>query len=75
MLSGLVGLLNISTVQPLAVYFVSENRIFQSPDLYTLLSNRLVRLASSVCGFLLKTYTPVGLRSVHSIVAGHSALP
>ncbi|KAF8922261.1 MED6 mediator sub complex component-domain-containing protein [Mucidula mucida] len=35
-------------VQPLAVYFVSENRIFQSPDLYTLLSNRLLASLRSI---------------------------
>ncbi|KAI6133288.1 MED6-domain-containing protein [Pisolithus croceorrhizus] len=29
-------------VRPLAAYFVINNRIYQSPDVYTLLSNRLV---------------------------------
>ena len=29
-------------VRPLAVYFIMHNRIYQSPDLYTVLSNRLV---------------------------------
>lgn len=32
-------------VRPLAAYFIINNRIYQSPDLYTLLSNRLVRVS------------------------------
>lgn len=30
------------TVRPLAVYFILNNRIYQSPDVYNLMSNRLV---------------------------------
>lgn len=30
-------------VKPLASYFIMNNRIYQSPDVYTVLSNRLVR--------------------------------
>ncbi|KAF8898421.1 MED6 mediator sub complex component-domain-containing protein [Infundibulicybe gibba] len=33
-------------VKPLAVYFIMNNRIYQSPDLYTVLSNRLL---TSLC--------------------------
>lgn len=32
----------VLVVRPLAAYFVMNNRIYQSPDVYTLLSNRLV---------------------------------
>ena len=31
------------SVRPLAAYFIMGGRIYQSPDVYTLLSNRLVR--------------------------------
>ena len=31
-----------SIVRPMAAYFIMNNRIYQSPDLYTVLSNRLV---------------------------------
>ena len=31
------------TARPLAVYFIMNSRIYQSPDLYTVVSNRLVR--------------------------------
>jgi hypothetical protein len=37
-------------VRPLAAYFIMNNRIYQSPDVYTVLSNRLV-------GFLFYIYT------------------
>jgi len=30
------------SVRPLAAYFIMNNRIYQSPDLYTVVSNRLV---------------------------------
>jgi hypothetical protein len=30
------------SVRPLAAYFIVNNRIYQSPDLYTVVSNRLV---------------------------------
>ncbi|TDL28788.1 MED6-domain-containing protein [Rickenella mellea] len=30
------------TVRPLAAYFIMNNRIYQSPDIYTVLSNRLL---------------------------------
>lgn len=36
------------TVRPLAAYFIMNNRIYQSPDLYTVLSNRLVRASLRV---------------------------
>ena len=29
-------------VRPLAAYFIMNNRIYQAPDVYTVLSNRLV---------------------------------
>lgn len=29
-------------VRPLVAYFIMNNRIYQSPDVYTLVSNRLV---------------------------------
>lgn len=35
-------------VRPLAAYFVINNRIYQSPDVYTLLSNRLLASLSSL---------------------------
>lgn len=35
-------------VRPLAVYFIMNNRIYQSPDLYTVLSNRLLTSLSSL---------------------------
>jgi len=34
------------SVRPLAAYFIMNNRIYQSPDLYTIISNRLVRVFS-----------------------------
>lgn len=34
------------TVRPLAAYFIMNNRIYQSPDLYTVLSNRLVSMCA-----------------------------
>ena len=33
----------ILVVRPLSVYFIANNRIYQAPDIYTVLSNRLVR--------------------------------
>lgn len=35
-----------SLVRPLAAYFIMNNRIYQSPDVYTVISNRLVCLAA-----------------------------
>lgn len=35
-------------VRPLAAYFIMNNRIYQSPDLYTVLSNRLLTSLSSL---------------------------
>ncbi|EIW86452.1 MED6-domain-containing protein [Coniophora puteana RWD-64-598 SS2] len=35
-------------VRPLAAYFVVNNRIYQSPDLYTILSNRLLTSLTSL---------------------------
>ncbi|EDR16056.1 uncharacterized protein LACBIDRAFT_301761 [Laccaria bicolor S238N-H82] len=35
-------------VRPLAAYFVTNNRIYQSPDLYTVLSNRLLTSVSAL---------------------------
>ena len=49
------------TVRPLAVYFILNNRIYQSPDVYTLVSNRLV----SAC-------VPSNFR-VHMFIASHVA--
>ena len=34
-------------VRPLAAYFIIHNKIYQSPDVYTVLSNRLVRPISN----------------------------
>jgi mediator of RNA polymerase II transcription subunit 6 len=34
-------------VKPLAAYFIVHNRIYQSPDVYSILSNRLVRNVST----------------------------
>jgi len=34
--------------RPLAVYFIMNSRIYQSPDLYTVVSNRLVGIFSCV---------------------------
>lgn len=36
------------TVRPLAAYFIMNNRIYQSPDLYSILSNRLVRAPTPI---------------------------
>jgi MED6 mediator sub complex component len=33
----------LSTARPLQAYFIINNRIYQSPDMYTVLSNRLAR--------------------------------
>jgi len=40
-------------VRPLAAYFIMNNRIYQAPDVYTVLSNRLVSsfLALSLFSF------------------------
>ncbi|KAJ7899971.1 MED6-domain-containing protein [Mycena olivaceomarginata] len=35
-------------VRPLAAYFIMNNRIYQSPDVYTVLSNRLLTSVSSL---------------------------
>ncbi|TEB39329.1 MED6-domain-containing protein, partial [Coprinellus micaceus] len=35
-------------VKPLATYFINNNRIYQSPDLYSLLSNRLLTSVSAL---------------------------
>ena len=41
-------------VRPLAVYFILNNRIYQSPDVYSLVSNRLVsaHVQTSLGGFI-----------------------
>ena len=38
--------------RPLAVYFIMNSRIYQSPDLYTVVSNRLVGLTLDFRGWL-----------------------
>lgn len=47
-------------VRPLAAYFVMNNRIYQSPDIYTLLSNRLLTSLNSLQSSLdtLRKYRP-----------------
>ncbi|KAI6045074.1 MED6-domain-containing protein [Pisolithus marmoratus] len=47
-------------VRPLAAYFVINNRIYQSPDVYTLLSNRLLASLNSLRSSLdtLRKYRP-----------------
>ncbi|KIJ21509.1 hypothetical protein PAXINDRAFT_159593 [Paxillus involutus ATCC 200175] len=47
-------------VRPLAAYFIINNRIYQSPDLYTLLSNRLLTSLNSLQSSLdvLRKYRP-----------------
>ena len=36
-----------SLARPLQAYFIINNRIYQSPDMYTVLSNRLARIPFS----------------------------
>ncbi|KAI0670187.1 MED6 mediator sub complex component-domain-containing protein [Trametes maxima] len=47
-------------VRPLAVYFILNNRIYQSPDVYTLISNRLLTSLHSLQKSLdtLRTHRP-----------------
>ncbi|KAG6332330.1 hypothetical protein ID866_6758 [Astraeus odoratus] len=47
-------------VRPLAAYFIMNNRIYQSPDVYTLLSNRLLTSLNSLQSSLdtLRRYRP-----------------
>ncbi|KAF9459424.1 MED6 mediator sub complex component-domain-containing protein [Collybia nuda] len=47
-------------VRPLAAYFIMNNRIYQSPDIYTVLSNRLLTSLSSLQSSLdiLRTHRP-----------------
>jgi len=47
-------------VRPMAAYFIMNNRIYQSPDLYTVLSNRLLTSLSSLQTSLdiLRTHKP-----------------
>ncbi|GAW04745.1 MED6-domain-containing protein [Lentinula edodes] len=47
-------------VKPLAAFFVMNNRIYQSPDLYTVLSNRLLTSLYSIQSTLdsLRTHRP-----------------
>ncbi|KAI6031979.1 MED6-domain-containing protein [Pisolithus microcarpus] len=52
--------LSLQEVRPLAAYFVINNRIYQSPDVYTLLSNRLLASLNSLRSSLdtLRKYRP-----------------
>ncbi|KAI6159599.1 MED6-domain-containing protein [Pisolithus thermaeus] len=52
--------LSAHEVRPLAAYFVINNRIYQSPDVYTLLSNRLLASLHSLRSSLdtLRKYRP-----------------
>jgi mediator of RNA polymerase II transcription subunit 6 len=45
----------LKSVRPLAAYFIMKNRIYQSPDLYTVLSNRLVSVMSIFLWFTHRT--------------------
>ncbi|KAK7468653.1 Mediator of RNA polymerase II transcription subunit 6 [Stygiomarasmius scandens] len=47
-------------VKPLAAYFIMNNRIYQAPDLYTVLSNRLLASLHSIQSSLdiLRTHRP-----------------
>uniref|UniRef100_A0A8H7Y6E0 Mediator of RNA polymerase II transcription subunit 6 n=1 Tax=Psilocybe cubensis TaxID=181762 RepID=A0A8H7Y6E0_PSICU len=47
-LQGFGDLMGTSTVRPLAAYFIMNNRIYQSPDIYTVLSNRLLTSLSAL---------------------------
>ncbi|KAG6896282.1 hypothetical protein C0992_009332 [Termitomyces sp. T32_za158] len=44
--SGLPVVNEAEELKPMAAYFIINNRIYQSPDVYTVLSNRLVRALS-----------------------------
>ncbi|EMD41624.1 hypothetical protein CERSUDRAFT_110195 [Gelatoporia subvermispora B] len=48
-------------VRPLAVYFITNNRIYQAPDLYTLISNRLLTSLHALQSSLdiLRSHRPV----------------
>jgi hypothetical protein len=61
-------------VRPLAVYFIMNNRIYQSPDLYTVLSNRLV--SSFHCSGCITLITCTAHISLFlTILARHPATP
>lgn len=66
----------ISIARTLQAYFIINNRIYQSPDMYTVLSNRLARqpVSNSPISLMLtvaKTLADVAL--FPGIVTGHPA--
>ena len=65
----------ILTVRPLAAYFIINNRIYQSPDLYTVLSNRLVcNIFNAKKSFHFRLSSKFPLISFHSQLTSLHAL-
>ena len=52
--------------RPLAVYFIMNSRIYQSPDLYTVVSNRLVGLTLDFRGLLDESFSSSRLSRLSS---------
>ncbi|KAF9568539.1 MED6-domain-containing protein [Agrocybe pediades] len=52
--------LSLEEVRPLAAYFIMNNRIYQSPDIYTVISNRLLTSLNALQSSLdvLRRYRP-----------------
>jgi hypothetical protein len=59
--------------RPLAVYFIMNSRIYQSPDLYTVVSNRLVGIFVSVFRGLFDEHFPAHICLCSPIIAGYLA--
>jgi len=56
-------------VRPLAAYFIMHNRIYQAPDVYTVLSNRLVNFFLTLSLFLFPLTRPAYIFICTSIIA------
>lgn len=56
-------------VRPLAAYFIMHNRIYQAPDVYTVLSNRLVNFFLALSLFVFPLIRPAYIFICTSIIA------